>query len=117
MNRHKQVDGPVQRFEAAHVQWQPVLRTGAVIDQPATDAGAAKCVFTGRLQGALQYISTHTAEKPLINIAHKPLQVVTHPAATVFFTNKQTNKNVSLFMFSSLPSCELRKINYLCDLF
>lgn len=74
---------PVQRFEAAHIQWQPVLRTGAVIDQPATDARAAKCVFAGRLQRALQYVSTHTAEKPLINIAHKPLQIVAHPAAKV----------------------------------
>lgn len=77
------VDRPVQRFEAVHIQWQPVLRTRAVIDQPATDAGAAKCVFTGRLQGALQHVSTHTAEKPLINIAHKPLQIVAHPAAKV----------------------------------
>lgn len=80
----KLVDRPVQRFEAAHIQWQPVLRTGAVIDQPATDAGAAKCVFTGRLQGALQHVATHTAEKPLINIAHKPLQIVAHPAGTVY---------------------------------
>lgn len=78
------MDRPVQRFEAAHIQGQPVLRTGAVIDQPAADAGAAECVFTGRLQGALQYISTHAAEKPLINVAHKPVQIVAHPAATVF---------------------------------
>lgn len=83
MHIDKLVDRPVQRFEAAHIQWQPVLRTGPVIDQPATDAGTAKCVFTGRLQGALQHVTTHTAEKPLINIAHKPLQIVTHPAAKV----------------------------------
>lgn len=81
MHIDKLVDRPVQRLEAAHIQWQPVLRTGAMIDQPATDAGAAKCVFTGRLQGALQHVSTHTAEQPLINIAHKPFQIVAHPAA------------------------------------
>lgn len=78
------MDRPAQRFEAAHFQRQPVLRTGAVIDQPATDAGAAEGVFTGRLQGALQHISTHAAEKPLVNVAHEPLQIVAHPAATVF---------------------------------
>lgn len=83
MHMDKLVDRPVQRLEAAHVQWQPVLRTGAATDQPVTDAGAAKCVFTWRLQGALQHVSAHTAEKPLIHIAHEPLQIVAHPAAKV----------------------------------
>lgn len=107
MHIDKLVDRPVQRFEAAHVQWQPVLRTGAVIDQPVTDAGAAKCVFTGRLQGALQHVSTHTAEKPLVNIAHEPLQIVAHPAAKVWIKIEwiificHCNKSNELYKMSS----------------
>lgn len=50
------------------------------MDQPATDAGAAVGMFTGRLEGALQYVSTHTAQKAFIHIANKPLQIVAHPA-------------------------------------
>ncbi|TNN75683.1 Fibrinogen silencer-binding protein [Liparis tanakae] len=43
-------------------------RTGVVMDQPAADAGAAVGMFAGRLQGALQHVSTHTAQKTLIHI-------------------------------------------------
>lgn len=75
-------DPPVQRPETAHVQGQPVFRTGVVMEQPAADAGAAVSVFTWRLEGALQHISTHTAEETLIDIAHKPLQIIAHPASS-----------------------------------
>ena len=53
-----------------------------MMDQPAADAGAAVGVFAGRLEGALQHVSAHTAQKTLIHIAHKPLQVIAHPANT-----------------------------------
>lgn len=76
-------DTPVQWFEAASIQWQSVLRTGAVVDQPTADAGAAVRVFTGRLEGALQYVSTHTAEETFIHVAHKPVQIIAHPARRV----------------------------------
>lgn len=56
------------------------------MDQPAADAGAAVGMFTGRLEGALQHVSTHTAQKTFIHIAHKPLQVITH-AAMIDYTN------------------------------
>lgn len=78
----RDVHRPVQWFEAADVQWKPVLGTGVVMEQPAADAGAAEGMFTGRLEGALQHVSTHTAQKTLIHIAHKPLQIITHPATT-----------------------------------
>lgn len=78
----KYVDTPVQWFEAASIQRQSVLWTGVVMDQPATDAGAAVRMFTGRLEGALQHVSTHTAEKTFIHIAHKPVQIIAHPADT-----------------------------------
>lgn len=55
-------DWPVQWFEATHIQWQSVLRTGVVMDQPGADAGAAESMFTGCLEGALQHISTYTAQ-------------------------------------------------------
>lgn len=71
---------PVQWLEAAGIQWQSVLRTGAVVDQPAADAGAAVRVFTGRLKGALQHVPTHTAEEAFIHVAHKPIQIIAHPA-------------------------------------
>lgn len=76
-------DTPVQWFEAASIQWQSVLRTGAVVDQPTADAGAAVRVFTRRLEGALQYVSTHTAEETFIHVAHKPVQIIAHPARRV----------------------------------
>lgn len=76
---------PVQWFEATHIQWQSVLRTGVVMDQPATDAAAAVSMFTGCLEGALQYVSTHTAQKALIHIANKPLQIIAHSATTVTY--------------------------------
>lgn len=50
------------------------------MDQPATDAGAAVRMLAGRLEGALQHVSTHTAEKTFIHIAHKPVQIIAHPA-------------------------------------
>lgn len=55
------------------------------MDQPATDAGAAVSMFTGCLEGALQYVSTHTAQKALIHIANKPLQIIAHSATTVIY--------------------------------
>lgn len=76
-------DTPVQWFEAASIQRQSVFRARAVVDQPAADAGAAVRVFTGRLEGALQYVSTHTAEETFIHVAHKPVQIIAHPARLV----------------------------------
>lgn len=75
----RDVGRPVERFETAHIQRQSVLRAGVVMNQPAADASAAKGMFTGRLQGALQHVSTHTAEQTLIHITHKPLQIIAHP--------------------------------------
>lgn len=78
----RDVHRPVQRFEAAHVQRLPVLRTGAVMEQPAADAGAAVGVFTGCLERTLQHVSTHAAQETLVDVTHEPLQVITHPATT-----------------------------------
>lgn len=75
-------DRPVQWFETAHIQGHPVLGAGVMMEQPAADAGAAVGVFTGRLQGALQHVSTHTAQETLIHIAYKPLQIIAHPTTT-----------------------------------
>lgn len=58
------------------------------MDQPAADTGAAVGMFTGCLQGALQYVSTNTAQKTFIHIAHKPVQIIAHPATTgIYCTN------------------------------
>lgn len=46
-------DPPVQWSETAHIQGQPVFRTGVVMEQPAADAGTAISMFTWRLEGAL----------------------------------------------------------------
>lgn len=89
----RDVDRPVQWFEAAHIQWQSVLGTGVMMDQPAADAGAAICMFTGRLEGALQHVSTHTAQETLIHIAHKPLQIIAHPATTRIDCTNMTKGN------------------------
>lgn len=98
--------GPVQWFEAADVQGQPVLRTGVVVDQPAADASAAVGVFTGSLEGALQHVSTHTAKQALIHIAHKPLQIIAHPTSTYILRltgQKWQNNKTLLTKLAMLP--------------
>lgn len=50
------------------------------MDQPAADTGAAVGMFAGCLQGALQHVSTNTAQKTFIHIAHKPVHIIAHPA-------------------------------------
>lgn len=88
-------DRPVQGFEAAHVQRESVFRAGAVMEQPAADAGAAVGVLAGSLERAFQHVSAHTAEQTLIHITHKPLQIMAHP------TRHQASRTLSLF----LPNC------------
>lgn len=67
------------------------------MEQPAADAGAAVGMFTGRLEGALQHVPAHTAQKTLIHIAHKPLQIIAHPAATQKdYTNIAKGQNKTL---------------------
>lgn len=53
-----------------------------VMDQPAADACAAVGVFAWRLEGALQHVSTHTAQKTIIHVANKPVKIIAHPAPT-----------------------------------
>lgn len=52
------------------------------MEQPAADARAAVGVFAGRLEGALQHVSTHTAQQTLVHVAHKPLKIIAHPTTT-----------------------------------
>lgn len=73
------------------------------MEQPAADAGAAVGMFTGRLEGALQHVPTHTAQKTLVHIAHKPLQIIAHPAATQEdYTNMTKDDNKTLDPISCL---------------
>lgn len=84
------------------------------MEQPAADAGAAVGMFTGRLEGALQHISTHTAKKPLIHVAHKPLEIIAHPGATVIPYNNGKKKMEKLKSFHVLAHLSLiiANINY-----
>lgn len=85
---------PVQWFQTAHIQRQPVLRAGVVMEQPAADAGAAVRMFTGCLQGALQHVSTNAAQQPFIYIPNKPLQIITHPVACSNYTSCTTHDKI-----------------------
>lgn len=63
-----------------------------MMDQPAADACAAVGMFTGRLEGSLQHVSTHTAQKTLIHVAHKPVKIIPHPAPTQTFEKRRFKK-------------------------
>ncbi|CAB1334663.1 unnamed protein product, partial [Coregonus sp. 'balchen'] len=52
--------------QSADVQWKSVLRAGVVVYEPGADAGSAVGMFTRGLEGALQHIPTHTAQKSLV---------------------------------------------------
>lgn len=72
------------------------------MDQPAADAGAAVGMFTGRLEGALQHVSTHTAQKTLIHVTHKPLQIVAHSATTQIDYTNMTKAGTTILVQSHL---------------
>lgn len=83
------MDTPVQWFKTGSIQRQSVLRAGAVVDEPAADARATVRVFTGRLEGALQDVSTHATQETFIHVAHEPVQIIAHPAEHAFDTRNK----------------------------
>lgn len=59
-----------------------VLRAGWVLGEPGVNACPAEDMLTRRHHSILAHTPTHTAQQALIDVAHKPLNIIPHSMET-----------------------------------
>lgn len=59
-----------------------VLRAGWMLGEPGTNACPAEDMLTRRHHSILTHTPTHTAQQALVDVAHKPLNIIPHSMET-----------------------------------